>query len=255
MSTNTLSSALNAILKEHATVRTNGRVASDRTTTSYGEVLHLAFETLTTLGYRIQKPENLSDAHVAALCQHWYSNGKKPSTIREYLSKLRIFAGWMGKKGLVKSLPAYLPHVDKDLLKVSKITADSKGWSEKGIDIAEKIREADAIDGRFGLMLRMMLTFGLRRKEVVHNRPWKADRGDKLSIYPGEAKGGRPRDIIFNTPEQRIVLDYVKSNVNKNESLGWTTNTRGEKATLQFNIGKYNRLMAKIGVTVQQLSS
>src|SRR5471030_2613055 len=99
------------------------------------------------------------------------------------------------------------------------------------------------------LMLRMMLAFGLRRKEVVHNRPWKADRGDKLSIYPGEAKGGRPRDIIFNTPEQRIVLDYVKSHVNKNESLGWTTNTRGEKATLQFNIGKYNRLMAKIGIT------
>jgi len=249
MNTNTLSTALNLILKEHATVRTNGRVASDRTTTSYGEVLHLAFETLTTLGYRIQNPENLRDVHVAALCQHWYSNGKKPSTIREYLSKLRIFAGWMGKKGLVKSLPAYLPHVDKNLLKVSKITADSKGWSEKGIDIAEKIHEADAIDFRFGLMLRMMLTFGLRRKEVVHNRPWKADRGDKLSIYPGEAKGGRPRDILFDTPEQRIVLDYVKSHVNKNESLGWTTNSRGEKATLQFNIGKYNRLMAKIGIT------
>src|SRR5476649_2663156 len=121
--------------------------------------------------------------------------------------------------------------------------------SEKGIDIAEKIHEADAIDFRFGLMLRMMLTFGLRRKEVVHNRPWKADRGDKLSIYPGDAKGGRPRDILFDTPEQRIVLDYVKSHVNKNESLGWTTNSRGEKATLQFNIGKYNRLMAKIGIT------
>src|SRR5471030_2753351 len=133
MNTNTLSTALNLILKEHATVRTNGRVASDRTTTSYGEVLHLAFETLTTLGYRIQNPENLRDVHVAALCQHWYSNGKKPSTIREYLSKLRIFAGWMGKKGLVKSLPAYLPHVDKNLLKVSKITADSKGWSEKAL--------------------------------------------------------------------------------------------------------------------------
>src|SRR5476651_2349168 len=121
--------------------------------------------------------------------------------------------------------------------------------SEKGIDIAEKIHEADAIDFRFGLMLRMMLTFGLRRKEVVHNRPWKADRGDKLSIYPGEAKGGRPRDILFDTQEQRIVLDYVKNHVNKNESLGWATNSRGEKATLQFNIGKYNRLMAKIGIT------
>src|SRR5471032_563672 len=241
--------SLNGILKENALTRRNGRVASDRTTTSYGEVLRYAFSTLFELGFKLQNPANLTETHVGALCRHWHSTGKKPSTIQDYLSKLRIFSGWVGKKGMVKSLANYLPEVDKKLLRVSKIAGESKGWSEHGVDIKAKIQAADELDWRFGLMLRMMLAFGLRRKEVVHNRPWKADRGDKLVIYIGEAKGGRPRDIIFDTTEQRHVLNYVKSKIGKSEYLGWPTTTRGEAASLKYNISKYNKLMAKIGIT------
>ena len=73
---------------------------------------------------------------------------------------------------MVKSLPKYLPQVDKNDLKVRKAALTSKSWSENGVDIKEKIYQADAIDWRFGLMIRMMLTFGLRRKEVTHNKPW-----------------------------------------------------------------------------------
>lgn len=239
----------NGILKENAPTRQNGRVASDRTATAYGEVLRYAFSTLFELGYKLQNPANLSEAHIASLCKHWYSTGKKPSTIQEYLSKLRVFSRWVGKKHMVKSLQVYLPDVDKKLLRATRIAGESKGWSEKGVDIKAKIQAADELDERFGLMLRMMLAFGLRRKEVVHNRPWKADRGDKLIIYLGEAKGGRPRDILFDTPEQRQVLDFVKSKVGKSDYLGWTTTMRGEDASLKYNIGKYNRLMAKIGIT------
>src|SRR5471030_840183 len=244
--------SLNGILKENALTRRNGRVASDRTTTSYGEVLRYAFSTLFELGFKLQNPVNLTETHVGALCRHWHSTGKKPSTIQDYLSKLRVFSGWVGKKGMVKSLANYLPEVDKKLLRVSKIAGESKGWSEHGVDIKAKIQAADELDWRFGLMLRMMLAFGLRRKEVVHNRPWKADKGDKLVIFFGEAKGGRPRDIYFDTPEQRRILDYVKSTIPKSEYLGWPTTRDGNAATLEQNVGRYNRAMAKIGITKLQ---
>jgi len=139
--------------------------------------------------------------------------------------------------------------VDKEKLKVSKVARQSKAWSEKGVDIIQKIQEADALDWKFGLMIRMMLAFGLRRKEVTRTRPWKADHGDKLVIYLGEAKGGRPRDIYLDNPEQRAVLDYVKSQLKKSERLGWETDRSGKPASLEYSMRRYNDYMARIGIT------
>jgi site-specific recombinase XerC len=240
---------LSSILHENAITRTNGRVASHRTATAYGEVLNKCFDDLNELGYKLQNPRNLNETHVRALCESWHAAGKQVSTMQEYLSKLRVFAGWIGKKGMVKSLPTYLPQVDKNELKVRKAALTSKSWSEKGVNIIEKIQQADAIDWRFGLMIRMMLAFGLRRKEVTHNKPWKADHGDKLVIYLGEAKGGRPRDIHFDNDEQRQVLDFVKTKVGKNEYLGWDTTIRGKKASFKYCLRRYNDSMEKIGIT------
>jgi integrase len=240
---------LSSILKEHAFTRTNGRVASDRTTTSYGEVLGMCFDRLHDLNFMIANPRNLTETHIKALCEYWYQNGKSVSTMQEYLSKLRVFSNWIGKKGMVKSLPVYLPNVSKEELKVSRIARESKSWSEKGVNIIEKIEQADAIDWRFGLMLRMMLAFGLRRKEVLHNRAWKADHGDKLVIFPGEGKGNRARDIYMDNHEQRLVLDFVKSKIGKAERLGWATTQDGKTSTMKQSVGRYNRLLAKIGIT------
>ncbi|MYN47605.1 hypothetical protein GTP23_21400 [Pseudoduganella sp. FT93W] len=240
---------LSTILAENAHKRTNGRVASDRTTTAYGEVLRMGFDVLYEIGYRIENPRNINETHIKALCEYWHGKNKAISTIQDYLSKFRIFSGWIGKKGMVKSLPDYLPNIPKQELRVTKVAKVSKGWTENGVNISEKIALAENIDKRFSLMLRMMLAFGLRRKEVMHTRVWKADHGNKLVIYPGEAKGGRPRDIFIDNNDQRQVLDYVKSQVGKTEPLGWHTKENGTIASLAYNIKRYNRLMASIGIT------
>lgn len=247
MHTDDLISKLNAILAAHANKRVNGKVASHSTTTSAGQTLRTCFSDLVALGYRLQDPHNIGIRHIEALCKHWYAEGKATSTIQERLSRLRIFAGWIGKPGMVKSLPAYLPDVSARELRVSKIAKTSKSWSEQGIDVAAKIGEADALDERFGLMLRLSLAFGLRRMEVVQLRPWKSDHTDKLAVY--HAKNGRPRDIYIDTPEQRVVLDQVKARIKKGEHLGWQYTTRGADATLEYSIGRYNKCMAKIGIT------
>lgn len=243
---NQLITLLNVLLAKHAGTRVNGKVASNRTTSSYGEGLRTMFKKLLEMGFKLEKAENLSEKHIEALCKDWYRLERSPKTMQVNLSHLRIFAGWIGKGNMVKDIHHYLPDVPREKLRVNTIAKRSKSWSENGIDVAAKISKADAIDWRFGLMLRLQLSFGLRRMEAVQAMPWKNDHGDKFAAYA--TKGGRPRDIHIETPEQRQVLDMVKARLKKSEPLGWTTRPDGSAADLAYSIRKYSRLLPQIGI-------
>lgn len=170
---NQLIAQLNILLAEHAGTRVNGKVASDRTTSAYGEALRTIFKKLHSMGYKLERPQNLSEKHIQALCQEWYRLDRSPKTMQVNLSHLRIFAGWVGKGNMVKDIHHYLPDVPREKLRVRTVATRSKSWSENGIDVVMKIKEADAIDWRFGMMLRLQLSFGLRRMEAVQAIPWK----------------------------------------------------------------------------------
>jgi integrase len=245
----TVFTKLNALLAKNAPTRVNGSVASERTMTAAGDSLHASFKRLIKLGYRLQDPENLTTKHIEALCKDWYKEGFKPKTIQGNLSHLRIFCRWIGKGEMVKDAAHYLPQVPREELRVKTIAEKSKSWAANGIDVAEKVREADALDWRFGIMLRMAVAFGLRRMEVIQCIPWKVDRGNKFSAY--KTKGGRPRDIYIDTDEQRKVLDHVKALLKPNERMGWLTQCDGSKATLEYSLAKWNKMLAKIGITKQ----
>lgn len=78
----------------------------------------------------------------------------------------------MGKGEMVKSAPHYLPDVPKKELKVKTVAEKSKSWAANGVDVLGKVIEADAMDRRFGMMLRMALAYGLRAREVIELCPW-----------------------------------------------------------------------------------
>ena len=238
---------VNAILQTHSGTRTNGTVASERTKTAIGEAIRADFRRLIYVGFKLQKPENLSEKHIGALCGSWHSEGFTAKTIQVKLSYLRIFCRWLGKGNMVKSAPYYLPEVPRSDLRVKNVAASSKSWAANGIDVAEKVLEADALDIRFGAMLRLAVAFGLRRHEIIECYPWKVDKGDRFSAY--RTKGQRPRDIYIETPEQRRVLDHVKSMVKKSEHLGWTTMRDGSAANIEYNLAKWHKMLAKIGIT------
>jgi integrase len=242
-----LMTQVRAILHAKSGIRTNGKVASERTKTAIGDSVCADFRRLAELGFKLQKPENLSDKHIEALCKSWHRDEFTPKTIQVKLSYLRIFCRWMGKGDMVKSAPHYLPDVARSELRVTTAAASSKSWAENGIDVAEKVREADALDLRFGAMLRLAVAFGLRRHEVIECYPWKVDRGDKFGAY--RTKGDRPRDIYIDTPEQRKVLDHVKTMVKKNEYLGWREKNDGSAADIAYCLAKWYKMLAKIGVT------
>lgn len=238
---------LNAILQKHSGTRTNGKVASERTKSAIGEALRADFRRLSDLGFKLQKPDNFGEKHAAALCVSWYSENFTAKTIQVKLSYLRIFCRWIGKGDLVKDAPHYLPNVPKSELRVKSAAASSKSWAANGIDIVEKIRDADALDPRFGAMLRLAVAFGLRRHEVLECYPWKVDKITYFAAY--KTKGDRPRNIDIDTVEQRMVMDQVKSMVRKSEHLGWTTMRDGSAASIEYNLSKWHKMLAKIGIT------
>lgn len=238
---------LDAILEKNAGTRVNGKVASHRRHTVAKETLRTGFKLLVRLGFKIQDPANLEEKHIRALCAEWYATKKAPKTIQGYLSQFRIFAGWIGKAGLVKDIYYYLPDVPREELRVTAVARKSKSWSEMGIDVAEKVEIALQLDERFGLMILAQVAFGLRRLEVLQMEPWKCDKGNRFSVY--KTKGGRPRDVDIDTEVQRAVLDLIKSKVGKSDHFGWKHRSDGAPATLEYCERRYNYFMEKLGIT------
>ena len=241
---------VNETMKSAGKFRVNGKVASERTQTLTKDVVFAAFRQWHELGYKIQDAKNLGERHIEILVKHWwYCQHKKPKTIQNDLSRLRVFCAMLGKPGMVGSVQKYLPDVDPELLKVRSAAQSTKSWSGNGIDLVAKFRELDEREQRLGLMLRLELGFGLRREEVLKCNPHAQDYDYYLQVFPGMGKGGRWRNIPIASTAQRELLDYVKARVPKNKPLGWEYTRAGKAASLEQNIRRYENLMTSFGFT------
>lgn len=240
---------LQDIINEHAHIRINGNVASNRTKEKIAQVLFGEFNTLhTKLGLKVM-PRNFGGKHLEALCKNWYYDRKlAPKTMRDYFSVFRIYCGWLKKAGMANDIHQYLPEIPKQKLEVAFVAKESKSLAHKGIDIAQKIKEAKALDMRFGCILQCMIIFGLRLKDALYFKPTISDHGTYVKIFPNESKGSRPRNIDIMGEGARAVLDEVKAKIGPKECLGWVDDY-GRPMDLKKNRSKYYRLMKKIGLT------
>src|SRR5471030_185798 len=233
-----------------ATLRLDGKPASERTQTLTKEVVFASIRLLHELGYKVQDPLNIGERHVRILVENWWHvKRKKIKTIQNELSRLRVFFAMAGKPGLVGDVERYLPDVDPGLLIVHATAKASKSWAANGIDIVQKIQEVDERDWRLGLMLRLEVGFGLRREEVIKCDPHAQDYGHYLQVLPGQGKGGRWRNIPILSSAQREILNFVKARTPKNKPLGWENLENGKTASLAQNISRYENLMAALGFT------
>ncbi|MEI6002890.1 integrase domain-containing protein [Paraburkholderia bengalensis] len=243
------------VISPNVKKRVNGRVASHRTQELNSRVIFHCFNTWhQQLGMRIMNPYNLAEKHIAALVRYWYEEQKAASTMRNDLSILRKFCGWLGKPNLVKPLDYYLPGVDRERLKVSTVANKTKSWSANGVDLEAKLKEAFELDHTMGMLLSMQLAFGLRKKEALCVRPWVSDQRDlghaAFILYTRDGtKGGRQRLIPIEFEFQVRVLDYVKAHTAKRNSLGWRKTRRGKDATLKSNLKEYEACMGELGMT------
>lgn len=241
------------LLAKKSGERLDGGVASNRTRALAHETMFGFIRALHGAGLMVQNLRNLNATHAEFLAKSWVEDGLAPATIRHYKSTLRKLYIWLNKPDAMVKVETYLKTVDPDRLRVHVAADTSKAWSEHGVDVHQAIMNADRLDPRFGLMLRMMAAFGLRRSEVLQCKPWIADRGTALRVFPGEAKGGRPREIPIESEWQRKILDDVKACTAKTEDLGWQDMPGGQSIApgkrLAYCKARYTRCMRTIGIT------
>ncbi|SOE87402.1 Integrase [Burkholderia sp. YR290] len=243
------------VISANVAKRVNGKVAANRTQELNARVIFHSFNTWhEKLGMRIMKPQNLAEKHITALVRFWYQEDKAASTMRNDLSMLRKFCGWLGKPNLVKPLEYYLPGVDRESLKVSTVAKKTKSWSANGVDVEVKLKEAFELDHTMGMLLSMQLAFGLRKKEALCVRPWVSDQRElghaAFILYTRDGtKGGRQRLIPIEFEFQVRVLDYVKAHTPKRNFIGWRKTRRGKDATLKSNVKEYEARMGELRMT------
>lgn len=243
-----LKKSASALVEKHGGFRINGAIASDRTKKLTHEVLMSCCERLWTLGFQIRDIHDLKLRHVEGLIKDWRANNYAIKTIQNHVSRLRRVAEWIGKPGMIPHglLDQMFPDADAGELRVKTVAENSKSWTENGVNVLEKILQADKIDARFGAMLRLGLAFGLRRKEQLRSKPYAMDGGSVLLINSNMAKSGKDRMIPIEHPFQRVCLEHAKRIVKGGEHLGWPGRTYDQ------NVDHYNYLMRKIGISARE---
>jgi integrase len=235
-------SILAELLQQHNHLHgRRAKLVSALTIQQRGDRLFDCFEQLRDLGYRLEDPRHIAERHVQALVDHWLALKHSPATVQTKLSRLRVFAGWIGKSGLVKPASAYV--FDPDTVKREYAARTDASWTTKNIEPEAVIEHLRPFDPYVANQQLAQLRFGLRVKESIMLRPWRADAGAALLVDDG-TKGGRPRVVPLHSQEQRDALNYLKTQVaTRNGSLA------DPALTLKQALTRYYVVMRAAGIT------
>ena len=246
-----LIASMEAVCEAKGRTRVNGATASERTFRMQKEVMRQFARTLHEAGFLIEVATNLGEKHINAVFDHWVLvKDLSNKTLQNQKSRVKQFCLWMGKP----QLAAYVAQIDdryKEKLpqgfRTVNVATESKSWRGADVDLQELFREAMALDSRYAAMLMMERAFGLRKKEALLIKPWKADKGNKLELVSEITTNGRDREVEIRDGDygqmQRRILDYAKSKCKRWESLSW------QDVTLKQAEARYYGLNRTLGLT------
>jgi len=230
------------VLREHN--HRHGRrdkTVSALTIQQRGDRLFNCFERLRELGYRLEDPRHIAERHVHALVDHWLAQKHSAATIQTQLSHLRVFADWIGKPGLIKPAAEYVTN-PADVKRVYAARTDGS-WTTRRIDPEAVIAHLRRFDPYVANQQLAQLRFGLRVKEAIMLRPWRADAAEALLVDEG-TKGGRARVVPLRNQQQRDALNFLKMQVRtRNTSLA------DPSLTLKQAMTRYYVVMRAAGIT------
>ena len=244
-----------AVVDQHGRIRVNGKTASERTFRQTHEVMASFSRRLHRLGFFIEDVSSLREKHIRAVVRSWWDDRISAKTMQNQYSRLKIFCAWIGKSDIInrerKGVAYYVPEVAPDAFKVATVASHSKSWTGNGLDVATVLERAFANDHRHGVMLSMGVAFGLRKKEMLLLKPWKADKGLYLEIAENVAKNGRYRTIPIETGDlgkvQRRALEMARQMCQRTNSMCWP------ELSLKQAENRYYYLMKKLGLTKGEL--
>ncbi len=213
-------------------------------------------------------PRYLTNRQVLAVTRLWADRGLSVATVHNYLSFLRTYAAWIGRPGLVRDVAHYFGE-DSHYIHRDRSARADRSWIAKCVDVEAKIADVRAHDPWVGLQLEICYRFGLRAKEARHFRPHEAVKSREeanprdtvhfpgcerfLRVHRG-TKGGRPRDIPLQTPEQVELIDRLLKIVAKGNYVGEPGRTAAQNANRFYNtLRRFGITKAALGVTAHGL--
>jgi len=213
-------------------------------------------------------PRALTNRQVRAVTQLWAQRQLSVATVHNYLSFLRTYATWINRPGLVRDVAYYFGE-DSHYVRRDRTARADRSWIAKSVDVEAKLADVRAYDPWVGLQLEICYRFGLRAKEARHFRPHEAvktrdeafprdtvhfpDCERFLRVHRG-TKGGRPRDIPLQTPEQIELIDRLLRIVSKGNYVGEPGRTAAQNANRFYNtLRRFGITKAALGVTAHGL--
>jgi integrase len=164
------------------------------------KMLMLMGRQLVEAGYRQLRVTELKGRHITKLVRRWQAEGKSAGTMADRMAALRWWAEKIGRPGVVAKSNAVYGIARRERVSV---------WS-KGKHLDEGMFQ-QVSDPYIRISVRLILAFGLRRKEALMIKVHEADQGDHLALQASWTKGGLARTIPIVTAEQRVVLDAAKA--------------------------------------------
>jgi integrase len=208
--------SLNRLLAEHIRYDAkHKKVISNATKADRRQILSQAIRDLHAAGYKIEDVRHFGLRHAQVLAALWESREYSASTLQKRFSVLAVFCRWIGKPGMLGD-PRMLLRDPTRYDRTYQARWD-KSWEGQGFDVAEVLAKVQAKDPVVALQLQLEAAFGLRTQEAMLLRPHLADQGEWLAVNWG-TKGGRPRRVPIETPQQRQVLDAGKRQAPHKES-------------------------------------
>ena len=192
---------------------------SARTSFAHRQEASRFVDTLRELGYGVQKWQNVTNAHVAAVAERWTrgdENGEGKlavATVKEYLSGVRAVAASYGNDGIREKNDFRDANGEQIVGARVYVTNETKGVSEEKYQAALARLESGE-QGENGLRLaaqmRVMHDCGLRHEEARKMNPGESLRtGDGLDIFRG-TKGGLRREHDELTPAGREAVEGLR---------------------------------------------
>jgi integrase len=205
---------LTALLRDHAhkSERHPGKAVSTGTRDKRWTVLFAAFTTLREdLGFKIEEPTNLRLKHVQALVKHWEAAGLSPSTIQNNICILRLYAGWIGKAGMIPDTDSLVSDPARGRRRY--VAERDKGWEGNGVDYGEQLERIRAEDPALALQVELAAAFGLRAAETWLLRPGvdvRQEDGQYILTLIRGTKGKRLRYVPIESDCQKDVLERAR---------------------------------------------
>lgn len=193
-------------------------------------MLNRCLKDLHAQGFKLAHINGLKPKHIHVLVSLWKEQGKKPATIKNYMSKLRKVSLFNNKPELVKpdndaysiAKRSYVPTVNKAIFQ---------------LDLTH------CSDHRIRLSLEAQLLFGLRREESMKIIVSDAWQGNRLVIKPSWTKGGVGRVLEIKNEAQRQWLENASRQITAGQSL------IPPDRSYKQHLGYYQQVCREIGIS------